>query len=116
MSEDERPGMADDVRRLAGGVQEWLRSVLPEPEQLHTGPDCQWCPLCQFAEVVRGDHPEVAEKITEAGAAIVNAVRAMFEAASAPPAKPADESRPRPRPRPHSTAPHVEHIKLDAAE
>ena len=113
MTEDEQrpqagPAIAEDVRKLIGGVQDWVRSVLPEPEQLHTGPDCQWCPLCQFAEVVRGDHPEVAEKITEAGAAFVNAVRAVFDAAGKPPTR-APATRPRPRPYP----PRVEHIRLD---
>ena len=125
MTEDERrsrgahaaPGMSDDVRKLIDGVQDWVRGVLPSPEHLHTGPDCQWCPLCQFAEVVRGDHPEVAEKITEAGAAFVNAVRAVFDAAGKPPSTsraPAPAQRPRPRPYP--SKPRVEHIRLDESE
>ena len=104
--------LSDELRRLVGGLQDWARSIVPDPEQLHTGPDCQWCPLCQFAEVLRGEHPEVSEKITEAGAAFVNAVRSIFDAAGRPPAtsqRPSD----RPRPRPYPVPPNVQHIHLD---
>jgi len=106
--------LTDEARKLLGSVQEWARRNIPE----HTGPECQWCPLCQFASLLRGDHPEVAERITEAGNAVAGAVRSLFDAA----AKPAGEAttrarRPRPGPgRPTGPAagetPRVQHIRL----
>ena len=44
--------------------------------------DCQWCPLCQFVAVLRGDRPEVTERVAEAGTAVLAAVRALVDAAA----------------------------------
>lgn len=68
----------EEAAKLASAVQEWARKNLPEPTgDPHS--DCQWCPLCQFASVLRGERPEVNEKLTEAGNAIVGALRALLE-------------------------------------
>jgi hypothetical protein len=68
----------EEAAKLAAAVQEWARKNLPEPTgDPHS--DCQWCPLCQFASVLRGERPEVNEKLTEAGHAIVGALRALLE-------------------------------------
>lgn len=71
----------EDTRKLLGAVQEWTRRTFPAPPDGHGGPECQWCPLCQLAAALRGDHPELTERIAEAGAAIANAVRALAESA-----------------------------------
>ena len=83
-----------------GAVQDWARRTLPAPPSGHPGPECQWCPLCQFASVLRGEHPELAERVAEAGTALVDALRALAETAAAhaptgePDAAPAAAARP----------------------
>ncbi|PZS33541.1 MAG: hypothetical protein DLM58_07575 [Pseudonocardiales bacterium] len=75
-----------EALRLVSSVQEWAQDWAHrgngEPEQRHTGSDCQWCPLCQFAAVLRGEHPEITDRVAEAGTALVGALRAIVEAAS----------------------------------
>jgi hypothetical protein len=113
VSESESPGsdaggarhdLGPDIARLVGAAQEWFRRAVPESAIGHGGPECQWCPICQLVNVVRGDSPEVAERLAEAGAALSAAVKALTDAAVRAQA----QGRERPRPRPH-----VERIDLD---
>ena len=102
MADSESPGqpLADEAMRLLGAAQEWVRQNFPAsgPEG-HLGPECQWCPLCQFMAVLRGDRPDVTARVAEAGAALANAFRALVDAASPKP----DEGH----------EPRVQHIDLD---
>ncbi len=84
--------LGDETRKLLGAVQDWARRTMPAPPSGHPGPECQWCPLCQAASVLRGEHPELTERAVEAGAAVVGALRALVEATGAhAPAAGADE-------------------------
>jgi hypothetical protein len=77
-----RSSLADEAARLVGSVQEWAQQNFPAGPDGHMGAECQWCPLCQLMAVLRGDHPELTERVTEAGTAVVSAVRALLEAAA----------------------------------
>jgi len=93
-AEEPSPLLGEAVR-LFGVVQDWARQTFPAPPDGHGGPECQWCPLCQFAAVLRGERPEVTERVAEASTALMSAMKTFVEAAaSATPAPP----RPRPRP------------------
>ena len=116
MSEDrDAPPIADEARKLLSMAQDWAQRTIPE----HNGPDCQWCPLCQFAGILRGEHPEVTERIAEAGSAVAGALRGLLEA-MAKQAEGASGQRRRPRPGPGRPAappangrpPRVQHIRL----
>ena len=64
--------------------------------------ECTWCPLCQFIAVLRGERPEVTERVAEAGAALAAALRAFLDATSnagAPSGHHHPEGRPGSRPR-----------------
>lgn len=106
------PDLVEETRRIVGAVQDWMQRTIPEA---HGGPDCQWCPICQFAGVLRGERPEVAEKLAVAGAAFADALKSIVDVAAthatAPAGTPqrAEGERPRPRPR-------VERIDLDEAD
>lgn len=105
---------------LLAALQQWAQKVLPAPPSGHPGPECQWCPLCQLASVLRGEHPELTDRLAEAGVAVSTAVRALLDQAAArtpgrgsstpdlgsssPDATPS--ARPQPRPR-------VQRIVLD---
>lgn len=105
MADSESPGqpLADEAMRLLGAAQEWARHNVPAPgPDGHLGPECQWCPLCQFLSVLRGDRPDVTARVAEAGAALATAFRALVDAAGPKPDAP-DE-------------PRVQHIDLDDQE
>lgn len=87
----------DETLRLVTSMQEsmqdWARRSFADagtgsatdgtaqPGSEHTGADCQWCPLCQFVAVLRGDRPEITAKVAEAGTAVITAMRALLDAA-----------------------------------
>jgi len=104
---DSRPDLAAEITKVVTAVQEWARKALPETSIGHGGPECQWCPICQFVNVVRGESPEVGERVAEAGAALAAAVRALADAAVA-----RTQREPGERPRP---TPRVQRIDLDDA-
>ena len=62
----------------------------------HGGPECQWCPLCQFMAVLRGERPELTERVAEAGTALASAVgaRARRRGRPAPPGRHATPTAP----------------------
>ncbi len=121
----------DSARALLDVVQQWAQRTMPAPPSGHPGPECQWCPLCQLAAMLRGESPEIAERLTEAGGALVSAARALLDAAPArrhdpgvapharkpPPGHDTDPSDGDPaagrpaRPRPPTS--RVQHIRLD---
>jgi hypothetical protein len=75
-----------EALRLVSSVQDWAQDWAHrgsgEANERHTGSDCQWCPLCQMAAVLRGEHPEITDRVAEAGTALAGALRALVEAAS----------------------------------
>jgi DNA-binding HxlR family transcriptional regulator len=103
--------LGEEVRRLADAMQEWARRFL-EPKADDDGRPARaaeclpWCPICQFANILRGEHPEVTERLTEAATSFAAAMKALAEVALTWPQ--AESSRARPRP-----APRVEHIRID---
>ncbi|HEU5268177.1 MAG TPA: hypothetical protein VFU35_15820 [Jatrophihabitans sp.] len=101
--------IAAEARKLVDSVQEWARRTLPAPPSGHPGPECQWCPLCQAASVLRGEHPELTERVTELGTVVLGTLRSVFENATAHAgaAAPDDATPP---------GPPVQHIRLDGAE
>jgi len=86
MPPEYRP-LVDEAIRLAATVQDWVKRAMSEGghrvdgEHASHGTDCAWCPLCQFVAVVRGDRPEVTERVAEAGTVFLSAMRAVIEAA-----------------------------------
>lgn len=98
--------IAEEAVRLIGAVQDWARRSFPEPSAASSdarGSDCQWCPICQFIAVVRGERPELTERVVEAGTAVASAVRAFVEAAAGT-GRTASEEQPR--------SPRVQRIDL----
>jgi hypothetical protein len=105
-----RPVVEDALRALSS-LQElakgWAERNLGESNGAHPGSDCQWCPLCQFAAVLRGERPELTERVVEAGTAIATALRVFAEAASGTAGPPSPHRDPR-----ASDAPRVQKINL----
>jgi hypothetical protein len=89
--DDDEPGqgsqgpqgsLGDEALRFMSVVQDWATRTFPASPDGHTGSDCQWCPICQFMGVLRGERPEVTERVAEAGTALASAFRAFLDAAT----------------------------------
>jgi hypothetical protein len=91
----DEPPLTDDIAKLFGAISGWARENFPAPSGGMAGTTCEWCPLCQFMAVVRGERPELTERVAEAGTALLGALRLLTESAHPPTPRP----RPRPRPR-----------------
>jgi hypothetical protein len=126
--------LGEEVHRLVTAVQDWARRF-PAPDRAaggasaaggattaggasaaeaaaagHApGADCvPWCPICQFANILRGEHPEVTERLAEAATAVAAAMKALADTALT--RAPADADRGQERPKP---SPRVQHIRID---
>jgi hypothetical protein len=80
--DESRAPLADEAVKLLAAVQDWARQNFPAGPDGHMGAECQWCPLCQFMSVLRGERPEVTARVAEAGTALVSAFRALMDAAA----------------------------------
>ena len=103
--------IAGEVHRLLDAVQEWAKRF-PEKAasadgHAQAGECLPWCPICQFANILRGEHPEVTERLTEAATAIASAMKALADTAlTRTQADPTGRKRPQP-------APRIQRITLD---
>jgi hypothetical protein len=98
--------IGDEAAKLLDAVQDWARRSFGDGAHIATGaPECTWCPICQLIAVLRGDRPEISDKIADATASVVAALRAVVDAAPGP----AGEARSTP-PKP----PRVQRIDLGA--
>jgi hypothetical protein len=100
---DSRDEIAGEVHRLLDAVQEWAKRF-PEAsasadEHARTGECLPWCPICQFANILRGEHPEVTERLTEAATAIASAMKALADTALTRAQDDVSRHRPQPAPR-----------------
>jgi hypothetical protein len=103
--------LAAEIHRIAAAVQEWARRSIPAPHNEGGAAECvAWCPICQFANVLRGEHPEVTERLAEAATAVTAAVKALADATLA---RGHAEAAPADRPKP---SPRVQRIRLDDPE
>ncbi|WAX58013.1 hypothetical protein M6B22_04400 [Jatrophihabitans cynanchi] len=82
MSEQSSGGLGgDELGRMLHAVQDWATRTFP-PAGEHES-TCQWCPLCQLMAVLRGERPDVNERVAEAGSAVVSALRNLLDATGA---------------------------------
>jgi hypothetical protein len=96
---------SEELARLLAGAQEWARRNLgPEDGHFAAAGSCQWCPLCQFVAVLRGDRPELTAQVVEAGAALILALHGLVDALG---------GAGRPAPDSAAASSRVQHIDLD---
>jgi hypothetical protein len=102
------PGpLGEEALRLVEAAREWAVRTFPAVDaQSATGaPECSWCPLCRAVAVLRGDRPEVTERLAEVVTAVAGALAAVLDAAG----RPASASEPAPA----APAHRVEPIPVD---
>jgi hypothetical protein len=87
MSNTFEPGpIGEEAAKLLAAAGDWFHRTLGDPAtaRIATGaPECAWCPLCQLISVLRGDRPEITEKLAETQAAVAGLLRALADAAGA---------------------------------
>ena len=72
---------SDAGRLLADAVHEWARTRFGDPDTAHiaTGAaECAWCPICQLIAALRGDRPDVTDKLAAAATAVVDVVGSLL--------------------------------------
>jgi hypothetical protein len=72
---------SDAGRLLADAVHEWARARFGDADSAHiaTGaPECSWCPICQLIAALRGDRPDVTDKLAAAATAVVDVVGSLL--------------------------------------
>ncbi|MGI8761154.1 MAG: hypothetical protein ACR2LF_07650 [Jatrophihabitantaceae bacterium] len=104
----------EEAVRLLVAVQDWARRSFPEPAAAPGArpSDCQWCPICQLMAVVRGERPDVSERVAEAGTALASALRAVLDVATGAEAGPGAAAAGGPSRRPRPGRPRVQRIDL----
>jgi hypothetical protein len=98
----------DDTARVLSAVQDWATRTFPESAEQHASGTCQWCPICQFVAVLRGERPDVTDRVVEAGTALLSAFRAFMDAT----VPHSDEPQPQPRTDADPSRPRVQRIDL----
>jgi hypothetical protein len=72
---------SDAGRLLADAVHEWARARFGDTDSAHiaTGaPECSWCPICQLIAALRGERPDVTDKLAAAATAVVDVVGSLL--------------------------------------
>jgi hypothetical protein len=72
--------LGEEAARLLGAAQDWLHRVVLDPAtaRVATGsPECCWCPLCQLIAAMRGNRPELTERLSEALTALTELQTAL---------------------------------------
>ncbi len=57
------------------------------------GTDCQWCPLCRLAAVLRGEDPETVAKVLAGANAVIDGLRMLLARLASPAAEDRDAER-----------------------
>ena len=79
------PGpLPEELVRLIGAAQDWWHRTVDDPTTARIAigaPECCWCPLCQLIATLRGERPELLDRLAETQAALTATLRALVEAA-----------------------------------
>ena len=101
-----------EALRLVNAVQDWATRAFPAAAEEHANGTCQWCPICQFVAVLRGERPEVTERVVEAGGALLSAFRAFVDATMPAGGPAGGGARRADEPDPEPERPRVQRIDL----
>lgn len=77
----EPPGpLADEAARLVGAAQDWWHRTVNAGAGIATGsPECCWCPVCQAIATVRGERPDILERLAETQTALSGLLRVLAD-------------------------------------
>ena len=78
MANDEQVGsVAEEAAKL-------FATINGEDHQDHrtSGPECQWCPVCQLISLARHARPETVEQLTSAATGLLGSLRGLIDAAT----------------------------------
>jgi len=94
-----------EASKLLAAAQEWAQQAFGAGTEARPGAEaepaattCEWCPICQFVAVLRGERPETTEKIATAGAAMLTVLRSLLDAIQSPASSPSSPESPQAQP------------------
>jgi hypothetical protein len=80
------PGpLGEEAAKLIEAAQDWFHRTLADPStaRIATGSaECAWCPVCQLISVLRGERPDLTERLNEVQTAVSGLLRSLAEAAT----------------------------------
>ncbi|MGI8880496.1 MAG: hypothetical protein ACR2KJ_08335 [Jatrophihabitans sp.] len=71
--------LTDELAELLTAAQGWVGRAAASHQVATGAPECTGCPLCQLVSVLRGDRPEVTEKVLDVVTTMVTGLRAAFD-------------------------------------
>ena len=78
MTDDERVGgVAEEAAKLFASING--HDDHPEDK---SGPECQWCPVCQLISLARHARPETVEQLASAATGVLSSLRGLIDAAA----------------------------------
>lgn len=83
----ESPLVAELAGLLAAG-QDWVARTAAAHQVATGAAECAGCPFCQLIGALRGDRPELTERVVEVAATLVGHLRGMVDQPAAQPEQP----------------------------
>jgi len=74
--------LGEEATRFFAAAQDLLARGVGNAQTAHIAngaPECTWCPLCQMIALLRGDRPEISERVAEASAAAASLLHVMAD-------------------------------------
>ncbi len=80
MTDDERiGGVAEEAAKLFATIN----GEQPDHDRhVSSGPECQWCPVCQLISLARHARPETVEQLASAATGVLGSLRGLIDAAT----------------------------------
>lgn len=82
MTRPDHGALADEAARLLGVAQQWLHRAIDDQSTTRIAngsPQCCWCPVCQLIATLRGDRPEISERLADIQTALLGLLRALTD-------------------------------------
>lgn len=119
------PGpLGEEAARLVDAVRDWAARTFPDVDRAladgglasstdaATGAEeCRYCPVCQAISVLRGQRPEVTDRLADAVTAAAGALAAVTDALTRPATRQPQPTQPTPPA--DGSAPGVQPIPVD---
>lgn len=91
-----QPGpLGEEAARLVEAVRDWAERTFPDVDRhlaTRTG-ECRYCPVCQAISALRGQRPDVTDRLADAVTAAAGALAAVADALTRSPTGPPPPAR-----------------------
>ncbi len=98
MTAPEPGSLGEEAARLVEAARDWAARTFPDTDRhLATGAEeCRYCPVCQAISVLRGQRPDVTDRLADAMTAAAGALATVADALNRSSARASRPTRPSP--------------------